>query len=344
MCHFRDKIAILVIKITVKDFMKIDGQTIPEVLKKLAYRLGTKLKERRLEIPPQYGNGYCTGFVFNENIRMLISNYELEEDIMLENSDIDTSKKRLFFKFQNVFPEIEESGNHITNIPSVLIGTSRINTDEVVSIHSNTATITIEVDAGYLNTLLYVSDRSPVLQSLLQNTHPLLFEQVIDPTLQDIVHEIISEDTDETFKLFFLRIKAEELICRLLIELEIRDEKRLYALNTQDIETIYKVRKMILEDLAVPPVIADLAVKSGMSATKLKRLFKQIFGNSIFSYYQEFRMKEAAHLLKEKTYSVSEVGYQLGFTNLSHFSKIFMEHMGMKPKQYSMMSEGWVKS
>jgi len=72
-----------------------------------------------------------------------------------------------------------------------------------------------------------------------------------------------------------------------------------------------------------------------MSPSKLKRLFKQIFGNSIFSYYQEFRIQEAARLLKEEKLSVSDAGYRLGFTNLSHFSRVFEEHIGIKPKQYS---------
>lgn len=74
-----------------------------------------------------------------------------------------------------------------------------------------------------------------------------------------------------------------------------------------------------------------------MSPTKLKRSLKQVFGNNIFSYYQRFRMHEAAHLFKEGPYSVSEVGYKLGFTNLSHFSKLFKEHFGMNPKLYTMM-------
>ena len=69
-----------------------------------------------------------------------------------------------------------------------------------------------------------------------------------------------------------------------------------------------------------------------MSSTKLKRLFSQIFGNSIFSYYQGLRMKEAAILLKEKKYSVSEVGYKLGFTNLGALFRIFKQHIGMNPK------------
>jgi AraC-like DNA-binding protein len=145
----------------------------------------------------------------------------------------------------------------------------------------------------------------------------------------------MTESVGETFELLFLRIKAEELVCRLLMELEKRDGKHLCALNIQDIQAIYKVKEQILEHLETPPVIQALAVGANMSPSKLKRLFKQIFGNSIFSYYQGFRMKEAARLLKEEKLSVSDVGYGLGFTNLSHFSRVFKEHIGMKPKQYS---------
>jgi AraC-like DNA-binding protein len=243
----------------------------------------------------------------------------------------------ILFKFQNIFPkkEIVSTGKRLKTIPSVLIGTSRMNTDVIIPVDTNTATINIEVDANYLNGLFDLSEKSPVLQSLLQNTQPLLFEQMIYPSLQKIVDEIVTESVDETFELFFLRIKAEELICRLLMELEKRDEKHLYALNIHDIQTIYKVKGQMLEHLETPPVINELAICANMSPSKLKRVFKQIFGNSIFSYYQEFRMKEAARLLKEEKLSVSDVGYQMGFTNLSHFSRVFKEHIGMKPKQYS---------
>ncbi len=312
------------------------SQSIPNILKTLAQLLGTKVKNRRLEIPKKFGKGYCVGFVFNEHIRMIISNYELTKDIVVKNPDINASRKMIFFKFQNIFPkaEIDSPGKYLMEMPSVLIATSRMNTDDAISIHTNTAVINIEVDANYLNELFDLPEKS-LLQSLLQNTQPLLFEQLIYPSLQKIVDEIVTGSVDETFELFFLRIKAEELICRLLMELEKRDEKHLYALNNQDIQTIYKVRERILVNLEIPPVMKELASYANMSPTKLKRLFKQIFGNSIFSYYQEFRMKEAARLLKEEKLSVSDVGYQLGFINLSHFSRVFREHIGMKPKKYS---------
>lgn len=314
--------------------MNNKDQTVPHVLKKLARLLGTQLKNTRLDIPPQFGSGYCTGFVFNEHIRMLISNYELNEDVIIQNPDVNPAKKMIFFKFQNIFSKAETSSPH--KCPSVLIGTSRINTDDIISIHTNTATINIEVDANYLKGLFTGSQESSVLKGLLQNKRPLLFEQIMYPSLQKNVDEILSGPANETFKLFFLRVKAEELICRLLMELENRDEKQLHALNNHDIQAIYRVKQQILEHLETPPVIKELALDAHMSPTKLKRLFRQIFGDSIFSYYQQFRMQEAALLLSEDKLSVSAVGYRMGFTNLSHFSRIFKAHIGMNPKHYAL--------
>ena len=315
--------------------------TIPRVLHKLAERLQTKIDGHTLRIPERFGTGYCTGFVFNDNVRILICNYELHEEVVLSNPDLDAAARMLFFKFQNIFPrsQIQSAERDLINAPSVLIVTSRINTDDTIAVHTNTATINIEVDANYLHRLFDGTAISPVLQSLLQNKQPLLFEQVIFPSLQNIVSEIVTASIGETFKLFFLRIKAEELICRLLMELEKRDEKQLFALNMRDVQTLYQVRNQILENLGKPPVIKNLVGVAGMSPTKLKRLFKQIFGNSIFNYYQEFRINEAARLLKDERLSVSEVGYRLGFTNLSHFTKVFEQQIGTKPKQYSSLKK-----
>ena len=47
-------------------------------------------------------------------------------------------------------------------------------------------------------------------------------------------------------------------------------------------------------------------------------------------------MEEAAFLLKQASISVSDVGYELGFSNLSHFSRLFQRHYGITPKKYTL--------
>ncbi|MFA7628740.1 MAG: AraC family transcriptional regulator, partial [Candidatus Dojkabacteria bacterium] len=109
------------------------------------------------------------------------------------------------------------------------------------------------------------------------------------------------------------------------------------SIHKGDIEKILKVEKIILQDLGKPPILPDLARTIGMSETKMKSLFKKIFEDSIYNYYSSARMIEAASILKSNPcLPVSEVGYALGFSNLSHFSKMFKRHIGMKPKEYAM--------
>jgi AraC-like DNA-binding protein len=105
--------------------------------------------------------------------------------------------------------------------------------------------------------------------------------------------------------------------------------------NIADIQTIYKIRDRLLARLDMPPNVSALASEANFSKSKLTRLFRQIFGAGIIQYYQDFRMQEAARLLKARQFSVGEVGYQMGFTNLSHFSRTSEKHIGMKQKKYS---------
>ncbi len=95
------------------------------------------------------------------------------------------------------------------------------------------------------------------------------------------------------------------------------------------------IRTTILADLSLPPSLPKLAKMAGFGETKMKDLFKQVFGDTIYNYYQQARMEEAAFLLKHGGLSVSETGYHLGFANLSHFGRLFEKYHGSKPKKYA---------
>ena len=94
-------------KIAVSDFhmIRIKQESEPNVLKKFAELLGTEIKNWRLDIPERFGSGYCTGYIFNGHIRMLIFNYKLNNDLVIKNPDVDGTASTILFKFQNIFPE-----------------------------------------------------------------------------------------------------------------------------------------------------------------------------------------------------------------------------------------------
>lgn len=306
---------------------------VPKVFTALAQQLGVEVQQGRIDIPAHLGVGYCVGYDVNENIRILRTNYKLNQAIQLDNPEVLSSNKILLFKFQGVLNEgvVEDERKEI---PRVLIATSRINVENTIRMDEDHS-INIEIDADYLKQQLGTAEHAPSIKALLENNQPLLFEQLLYADLNQLLKEMVDASSYGAFELFYLKIKAEQIICHLLSVLEQRKEQTVYPLNGQDVQAIYQMRNTILADLTQPPVLAALVAQSNMSLSKLQRLFKQVFGSTVFQYYQTFRIREAARLLREEQQSVSEVGYQLGFTNLSHFSKVFEQQLGVTPKKYT---------
>ena len=138
----------------------------------------------------------------------------------------------------------------------------------------------------------------------------------------------------DTLSHFYVQIKVLELLYLLFRKLSVRDNKSHKSINNADAEKLMMIRNEILDDLSSPPLLNELAQMAAMSETKLNQLFKQTFGDTIYNYFQTARMEEAAFLLKQANRSVSETGYELGFSNLSHFSRLFKKHFGITPKKY----------
>jgi AraC-like DNA-binding protein len=72
----------------------------------------------------------------------------------------------------------------------------------------------------------------------------------------------------------------------------------------------------------------------GMSRKHLNNKVKSLTNQTTNELIRSFRLRKAAFLLSEKALTVSEACYQVGFNNLSYFSKCFTEFYGTKPSQY----------
>lgn len=101
--------------------------------------------------------------------------------------------------------------------------------------------------------------------------------------------------------------------------------------NTQDREKIIKAREVLLQHIGEPITIKALSRKVAINECYLKKGFKEIFGTTIFDFYQSQRMEHAKYLLYEKGLSVTEVSMMLGYSSISHFSTAFKKHTGIKP-------------
>ncbi|MGE8339510.1 MAG: helix-turn-helix domain-containing protein [Flavobacterium sp.] len=296
--------------------------------------LGTEVKNGILVIPDNKGKGYLRGFRLENSINMLLSFYEYNENVLAKRLGGQNTLNRILFSFNNIFPDADSKNKYSGNLPSIQIFKGKLNIETFYPGRTKFNSIFIGIDSDKLAKTLGVNVDNEIFRNIITSEQSILFEELLSPKIQQVAIEIIQTDVPDSLSDFFFKIKAEELICLTLKELFKRENPTTHALNQIDVQKIYKVRDLILNNIAAPPVIKHLASEVGMSESKFKRLFKQIFGDSLFSYYQKFRMKEASRLLKENKMTVSEVGFKMGFSNLSHFAKTFEEHIGIKPKSF----------
>lgn len=306
-----------------------------------AKAIGNRQENGVTHIPSNMGTGYIKGFFIHPGLRLIVRQYELKKEWVLDRGIDDEAHEFVVIAFHHIYQPKGSLNNGLSPyssgqrlLPSVQVATSGFNIEHLPA-NKPVNAIVITVGRAYLKDLLKPKTGDGLLQMITSGNQPFLFEEIISPEIQEVAANIVTANPAKELQELYYKIKAEELIYLLFAELLKRTDTTLQRLNVADVKKMYALKDKILSTIDTPPKLTELVALSGMSESKLKRLFKQIFGNSIYNYYQHFRMKEAAYLLKEENLSVSEVGYRLGFSNLSHFTRLFETHTGIKPKKYA---------
>lgn len=113
-----------------------------------------------------------------------------------------------------------------------------------------------------------------------------------------------------------------------------------FLANESEREKISKARELLIQHIGEPITIKELSRKVAINECYLKKGFKEMFGTTIFDFYQSQRMEHARFLLYEKGLSVTDVSMMLGYSSISHFSTAFKKHTGLKPCELLLRGAG----
>ena len=107
------------------------------------------------------------------------------------------------------------------------------------------------------------------------------------------------------------------------------------AQNPTDNEFLIKMNQIIEENFSNSDLNVDfLADRLNISRSGLFAKIKTLADVTPNEMIQIVRLKRAAQLLHEGGHLVSEVGYMVGFSNPSYFSKCFQKQFGIRPTDY----------
>lgn len=167
------------------------------------------------------------------------------------------------------------------------------------------------------NTYLILDEEDPIYDSI--------FEQVMNLAKGNKNDRHIKELKDQTY------LVLTKFITKLNSEI-ISDNH--FGLNDKDRKNIQRAEAFLLDNLIGSfPGIEKIALKVGISPSKLKMDFKSYHNKSVYQYYSEHQMKLAYELINRNTHTVREIATMLGYENSSKFSARFKTIYNVLPSE-----------
>lgn len=154
----------------------------------------------------------------------------------------------------------------------------------------------------------------------------------LTPALRLAVDHILHCPVEGKLRRLFIESKALEILA---LELDLlvspRPEEK-FKLSGSDRERLVQATGILEAEFDDPPKLMELARRVGLNDFKLKRGFRENFGQSVFGYLRSLRMEKAKTMLSESDLNVSEVATAVGYSSFGHFSAAFRKQFGILPK------------
>ncbi|MFC4740223.1 response regulator [Flavobacterium ponti] len=107
------------------------------------------------------------------------------------------------------------------------------------------------------------------------------------------------------------------------------------VVDSYDEKFIHKLQTILDQNITNSDFTAEeFANQANVSRMQLHRKLKSLFGVSATEFIRNERIKMAAELLKKESIGISEVGYAVGFNDISYFAKCFKEVFELSPSEY----------
>ena len=159
----------------------------------------------------------------------------------------------------------------------------------------------------------------------------------ISPSMAIVLNQLINYNLNQSIKNLYFKGKAYELLSLYFNRSEDANvEQCPFLVDESNVIKIRKAKDIVISRMAEPPSLHELADEIGLSLKKLKEGFKQIYGDTVYSFLFDYKMEVARKLLESGEHNVNEVGLKVGYSTASHFIAAFKKKYGTTPKKYIM--------
>jgi len=159
----------------------------------------------------------------------------------------------------------------------------------------------------------------------------------ITPSMAIVLNQLMNFNLMPSIKALYFKAKAYELLSLYFNRTGDNSVDQCpFLVDEENVMKIRRAKDIVIAHMAEPPSLQELSTEIGLSLKKLKEGFKQIYGDSVYSFLFDYKMEYARKLLDSGEYNVNEVGLKVGYSTASHFIAAFKKKFGTTPKKYVM--------
>lgn len=159
----------------------------------------------------------------------------------------------------------------------------------------------------------------------------------ISPSMAIVLNQLMNFNLMPTVKALYFKGKAYELLSLNFNRTEDANIAQCpFLVDEENVLKIRKAKDLVISRMAEPPSLQELATEIGLSLKRLKEGFKQIYGDTVYSFLFDYKMEFSRKLLDSGEFNVNEVGLKVGYSTSSHFIAAFKKKFGTTPKKYIM--------
>lgn len=182
---------------------------------------------------------------------------------------------------------------------------------------------------------LFTHDALPFLKP--ENVKTKFYdEKEIPSQLYVVLNQLFTVTLSEQAEKLYYQGKVLEILGLYFSERKANTESCPFLNDQETVRKIKHAKEYVLKHMDAPPSLKELAKIAGLNEYQLKVGFKEIYGNTVFGFLLDHKLDHARVMLDTANYQVSEVAYQVGYTNPSHFIAAFKKKFGITPKKYLM--------
>lgn len=298
-------------------------------------------QEDYLIVPPPVGEGIIKTISLFDELQVLLVDVRYNQKLITirERSD----DRYFILHFDDVFisdtailkmdDEVLQKSNTRHSVAR-LTSNIFVNTEELPA-QLHIKSIKVLFNEKWLKKYMGMDSNDDVLKRYLSLKTESCDIEPLDEEYLKLMQDLWTVKKDDPLQNILLQnritLLIERFFTRLYSKTNLLEGK--FNLSSEVINRLIKVEHELVHDFSkMPPTIEEFSKLVSMSSTKLKKSFKSMYGDSIYSYYQKQRLQRANELLLTGEYSVKQAANAVGYTNMANFTLAFKKQYHKNPE------------